>query len=141
MKTLARFVMSALVPAFMLAGVIANPVMAQDKTKDSKAVPAAKAEKGKSITKILHDDERLRVTEATYKPGDVGPSVVRGLRVTRTLSGGKMQRTFADGRTDTFERKAGEVTVQGPDKEAYSLKNIGKSNFVIFSVNIKQPGK
>jgi hypothetical protein len=129
------------IPAFIVAGGMTNSAMAQDKAKDAKAVPVAKAEKGKAVTKVLHDDERVRVTEATYKPGDVSPSVVRGLRVTRTLSGATMQRTYADGKTDTFERKAGEVTVQGPDKDAYSLKNIGKTDFVIFSVNIKEAKK
>jgi hypothetical protein len=135
MKQAVRLYVGALLVVFTFG--VSGFALAQDKGKDAKAVPVAKAEKGKAVTKVLHNDDRVRVTETTYKPGDVSPSVVRGLRVTRTLSGGKMQRTYADGKTDTFARKAGEVTVQGPDKDAYSLKNIGKSDFVIFTVTIK----
>ena len=137
MKRLIRLFVSLLVPAFILAGVVASPAMAQDKAKDMKPAKAAKAEKGKSVTKVLHEDDRVRVTETTSKPGDVGPSVVRGFRVTRFLKNATIERTYADGKKEKFERKAGEVRDAGPDKEAYSVKNIGKTDYVVYSVTIK----
>ena len=135
MKRLIRLFVSVLIPAFML--VAAGPAIAQDKAKDVKAAPAAKAEKGKAVVKVLHEDDKVRVTETTFKPGDEGPSVVRGFRVIRALKNGTLERTYADGKKEKYERKAGEVRVVGPDKQAFSVKNVGKSDYVVYAVNIK----
>ena len=130
---------SLVVPVFMLA--VANPAIAQDKMKDAKAAPAAKTEKGKITVKVLHEDDRVRVTETTTKPGEISANVVRGLRVVRILQGGTQERTYADGKKETIERKAGEVIVAGPDKQAYFNKNIGKTTIMTYTVNIKAAKK
>lgn len=70
--------------------------MAQEKAK------AAKAEKGKAVVNVLHEDDRVRVTETTFKPGDVGPSVVRGFRVVRALTNGTLERNFANGKKGKY---------------------------------------
>lgn len=132
-----RLLVSILVPAFMLAGMAVNPALAQDKAKDAKAAPAAKAEKGKPVTKVLHDDAKMRVTETTSKPGDVGQSIVRGTRVVRWLQGGTVMRTYADGKTETIVRKTGEVAVGAPEKQAWSIKNVGKTTIVTYIVILK----
>ena len=137
MKRLLRIFLSVAVPAFVLAGVAVNPAIAQDKAKDAKAAPAAKAEKGKAVIKVLHEDDRVRVTEATFKPGDVGPNIVRGFRVTRPLTNGTLERTYADGKKEKIERKAGEVIVAGPDKQAFFAKSVGKSDYSSYTVTIK----
>lgn len=111
--------------------------MAQDKSKDSKAAPAAEAKKGKPVQKVLHDDDKVRVTETTFLPGDVGGSFVRGFRVVRYLQDGTQERTWADGKVEKIERIAGEVFVLGPDKHAFQDQNIGKTTMVIFAVTIK----
>ena len=141
MKRLIRLFLSVLVPAFVLAGVAANPAMAQDKAKNAKAAPAAKAEKGKPVIKVLHEDDRVRVTETTTKPGDMGDSVARGKRVVRYLQGGTQERNYADGKKEKVERKTGEVFVAGPDTQKYSIKNIGKTTIVTYVVNIKEAKK
>lgn len=141
MKITTRLFTGAVVSAFMLAGMAASPALAQDKMKDAKAAPAAKAEKGKPVTKVLHDDDKVRVTETTSKPGDEGPSVVRGLRVVRWLQGGTIMRTYADGKTEKIERKTGEVAVGMPEKQAWSVKNVGKTTIVTYIVAIKEPKK
>ena len=127
-----RLLMTVLIPAFMLGGLIASPAIAQDK---------AKAQKGKAVQKVLHDDDKIRVTETTLKPGDVGPNVVRGFRVSRALSGGTLERTYADGKKEKRERKTGSVVVAGPDKQAYFNTNIGKTDVVFYTVTIKEPKK
>jgi len=134
MKHLIRLFVSLVVPAFMLVGLAANPVLAQDKAK-------LKEVKRTNTQKVLHDDDRVRVTETTSKPGETGPNVVRGKRATRYIQGGTQERTYADGRKQTIERKTGEVLVAGPDKEAYSVKNIGKTTVVTYTVTIKEPKK
>jgi len=123
MKHWIRLFAGLLVSAFMVAGP-----MAQEK---------AKAEKGKAVVKVLHEDARVRVTETTFKPGDVGPSLVRGFRVVRALRNGTLERNFTDGRKEKFERKAGEVNVLGPDKQAFFVRNIGKADYVTYGVTIK----
>lgn len=127
MKRLVRL----LVPALLFVGMAAQPALAQDKAK------AAKAEKGKVIVKVLHEDDRVRVTEVTFRPGDVGPNIERPLRVVRALKGGTLERTYPDGKTEKREWKAGQVRVSGPDKP-FTPKNIGKSTIVLYSVQIKQ---
>jgi len=128
MKSLTSLFVSLVVPVFMLA--VANPVMAQDK-----------AQKATNSQKVLHDDDKVRVTETTTKPGEFGNSVVRGFRVTRWLQGGTQERTYADGKKEKIERKAGEVSVAGPDKQAYFVKNVGKTTIVTYTVNIKAAKK
>ena len=138
MKRLTRLFASLVVPVFMLA--VANPVMAQDKAKDAKAAPAAMAEKGKPTTKVLVDNDKVRVVETTYKPGDEGASAARGARITRVLQGGTLQRTHADGKIEKNERKAGEVRFSEPSAP-YRVKNIGSTDVVNYTVNIKEPKK
>ena len=145
MKQLIRLFVSLMVPALMLAFATATPAMkhemAPDKAKDAKAAPAAKAEKGKVVTKVLVDNDRVRVTESTFQPGDVGPSTLRGFRVTRSLTGGTMERTYADGKKETITWKPGEVKASGPDTQAFSNKNVGKKVFVFYTVNLKEAKK
>ena len=131
MKLLSSLFVSVLVSAFMLVGVATNPALAQDKAK-------AKEVKATNTTKVLHEDDRVRVVENTTKPGENGANVVRGVRVVRILQGGTQERTYADGKKEKIERKAGEVIVAGPDKQAYWAKNIGKTTVVTYVVQIKQ---
>jgi hypothetical protein len=131
MKRSISLLASLVVPVFMLA--VACPAIAQDKAKA--------ASKATNSTKVLHEDDRVRVTETTTKPGERGDSLVRGLRVTRWLQGGTQERTYADGKKEKIERKTGEVAVQGPDKQAYFVTNVGKTTTVSYGVTIKQAKK
>jgi hypothetical protein len=135
MKKSLRFVMGIPVLAFLLAGMIANPAMAQDKAKDAKAAPAAKAEKGKASTTILAENDKVKVSEARLKPGDEAPNVPRGLQVVRCLKGGEMQRTYADGKVEKVTWKAGEVRIVQPAQ--FTPKNIGKTEVVFYIVELK----
>lgn len=140
MKHALRLFASLVIPVLMVAGLATNPAFAQDKAKAAKAAPAAKAEKGKPTIKVLVDNDKVRVVEATYKPGDESESVARPYRIVRLLKGGTLQRTYADGKVEKFQRKTGEVREAGPDAP-YKIKNIGKSDVVFYSVNIKEAKK
>lgn len=126
-----------LVAALVLAGFVAQPVMAQDKAKDMKA---AKAEKGKYKLKELFENDKVRVLEATFKPGDAAPNVARPFRIIRALKGGTLQRTYADGKTDKLVWKTGEVKVLEASPP-YTPKNVGKSDVVLYVVAMKEPKK
>lgn len=137
MKCLIRLFVSLVVPAFILAGVASSPAMAQDKAK---AAPAAKGEKGKAAIKVLFENDKVRVVEATFKPGDEAANTARPFRVTRALKGGTFQRTYADGKIEKIEWKTGEVRGVGPDP-VFTPKNIGKSDVVLYVVILKEPKK
>ena len=128
MKQLARFFMGILVAAFMLAGVTANPAMAQEKAK------AAKAEKGKVAMTELAENDKARAFEVRYKPGDENPTIPSSShRVVRALNGGTLMRTYADGKTEKVEWKTGETRIVGPAPQ-YTTKNVGKSEIVLYVV-------
>ena len=134
MKHLFRLFVSLLVPALMLAFATATPAMKHEMEKGM-------AHKATNTTKVLHDDDRVRVVENTTKPGEMGANLVRGVRVVRFLSGGTQERTYADGKKETIERTTGQVIVAGPDKQAYFAKNIGKTTIITYTVNIKAAKK
>ena len=141
MKHLIRLFVSLLVPGLMLAFATATPAMkhemAQDKMKDAKAV---KAEKGKAAVKVLFENDKVRVFEATLKPGDEAANVARPFRILRALKGGTIQRTWADGKVDKVVYKTGEVKALEADKP-FTPKNIGKSDIVFYIVQLKEPKK
>jgi hypothetical protein len=130
MKHPIRLFASLLVPAFLLVGVVANPSIAQDK---------AKAEKGKAAMTVLMDNDKVRVFEVQYKPGDENPAVPSSsFRVVRALKGGTLQRMYADGKIDKVEWKTGEARLNEPTKVGYNTKNIGKSDIHLYVVVLKQ---
>ena len=151
MKHLIRLFVSLLVPALMLAFATATPAMKhEDKAKDAKAAPAAKdakaapaakAEKGKPVIKELYENDKVRVFEVTFRPGDTGASNARPFRVIRALKGGTLTLIYADGKTEKRTYKTGEVKVFEADKDKYALKNEGKSDMVIYAVFLKEPKK
>jgi hypothetical protein len=108
---------------------------AQDKAKDAKAAPAAKVEKGAPTDKVLIDNAKVRVTERTYKPGDVNTMVENqsSRRVNHTMKGGTLERTYADGKKQKIELKTGMVRYLEPSKGAsdkWTTKNIGNTDVV-----------
>ena len=90
--------------------------------------------------KKLIDNDRVLVTETTFKPGDVSPSIERPYRITRVLQGGESLRTFPDGKTQKWTWKTGEVKEFGPDKP-YASKNVGTTTIVLYTVTPKQQKK
>ena len=137
-----RLLVSVLIPAFMLAGMAANSAMAQDKAKDGKAAPAAKAEKGKAVPKVVLDNDKVLVSEVTFKPGDENVSVPSSsFRIVRALKGGTLMRSYADGKTEKIEWKTGEVRMVEPTAQKFTTKNVGKSEFVLYVVVLKEPKK
>jgi len=126
------------VSAFVLAGALAIPAVAQDK---SKAAPMAKAEKGKATIKVLLENNKVRVYETTYRPGDVNTEVPTAFyRINRTMRDATIERTYADGKKEKIELKAGTVRMLEPAKPGaptYTVQNIGKTDHVSYIVLLK----
>jgi len=124
--------------ALLIAGAfVAAPAFAQDKAKPA-AAPATKAEepkKGDETSKVYVENDKVRVTETTYKPGATSAMRERGARVVRAMTDGTMERTYADGKKETITHKAGDVKYY--PKQTYVQKNAGKADVVLYVVTLK----
>lgn len=113
--------------AVALGLAAAVPVHAQDK---------AKAAKGAPVVKVLLENDKVRVTESTFKPGDVSPSRERIPRISHAMKGGTLERSFPDGKKVKVERKTGDWVWIG-QKETYSVTNVGKTTVVLLGIQDK----
>jgi quercetin dioxygenase-like cupin family protein len=133
MKNMSRALGALLIPVF-LAVAATLPVAAQDKKPEKAAEkPADKGEV--RATKTLADNDRVRVSESVFKPGEVNPLQKRGYRVTRVLKGNTTVERTTDGKTERIEYKEGNVYISPAGMS--SIKNVGKSEITIYTVILK----
>lgn len=125
MKKSAYCFLGLLAFVFMLTGAFASPAMAQ----------------GKPLQKVLFDNDKVKVLEVTYMPGQgTNPNhKKRPFRVVRALTSGTLQRTYYDGKIEKVEIKAGEVRVFEAETKGFATKNVGTTNLVFFAVITKTP--
>jgi len=110
--------------AFLVAGIAANSAIAQDKASSVKM-------------KVLMDDAKVKVYEATYAPGAENKGVASSTtRIVRALTSGTLELTYADGKKEKRPWKAGQVREVNPGP-AYTTKNIGKSELHLYVVQLK----
>ena len=102
---------------------VAAPVHAQDKAKERAPV-----------TKVLLDNEKVRVAQTTFQPGDVSRAQRRA-RVSYTLKGGQLERTSADGKKVVNTRKVGDAVWLEADADA--VKNVGKTVVTVVTIQLK----
>jgi quercetin dioxygenase-like cupin family protein len=115
-------------------GLAALPVYAQDKPKaEPKADAKAKtdAKEIKSESEVLLENDKVRVTRSTFKPGAVSRTD-RKARLNYFVTDGKLQRTNKEGKTTPYERKAG--TAMWLEADSDVVKNIGNKDFVVIGV-------
>ena len=113
-------------PAFVLSGVVSHPALAQEK----------KVAAGEVTLKEIEQNDKVRVYEATFKPGDVSPSAKRPMRVVHALKGGTLERTYADGTKETAQWKTGDTRIISEERP-YAVKNIGKGVVHLLVVALK----
>ena len=118
-----------------------NALRAQEKTtaEKGKTAPAQEVKKewpkpGPNA-KVLMENEKVRVLETQYKPGEKNPMVKRGARVVYVLEGGPTKIYYADGKTEKSERKKGVATYY-PGGDTKSTENVGKSNHRSLVINL-----
>jgi hypothetical protein len=80
---------------FAIGAAVAAPAFGQEAAKHAVT----------STSKVLVDNSRVIVGEATWAPGTQNANVARPARVIRGLVGGTLTVIYADGRTEnrTFE--------------------------------------
>jgi hypothetical protein len=96
-------------------------------------IPEQKPAAGKVTIKEIAKNDKYRVYEAIFKPGDEAPSVERPARVARALTSGTLERTYPDDKKETSAYKTGEVKLFDASKP-YSLKNVGKTTLRLYVV-------
>ena len=104
---------------------VAGPIQAQEKGKAKERAP---------VTKVLLENDKVRVAQTTFKRGDVSRNQRRA-RVSYTVKGGKLERTSADGKKVVNERKAGMAIWLEPDSDA--VKNVGKTSVTVVTIQLK----
>lgn len=88
-----------------------------------------------NVYKLLNENDRVRVLEVVFKPGDVAKMHHHPDHVVYALSGGKMSLT-SEGKTQEMEIKTGAVMfLNAQDHEA---KNIGDSTLDLLVVELKR---
>lgn len=101
-------------------------VFAQDK---------AKPESGYT-REIVAEGSGFHVYATTFPPGAISPMAKRPVRVILVISGGTLERTYADGKKENIIYKTGETKIIDEDKP-YELKNTSNSTVKFYAVRNK----
>lgn len=122
---MAKIVQSSLKCVLVLAAVaFAGGVCAQDMAK---VAP--------KNTKVLLDNDQVRVIEVSLKPGDKLPMHSHPANVVYFVTGGKTKTTTADGKVTETEHKAGEAMWSEPI--THGNENIGNAATKALVVEMK----
>ena len=98
--------------------------------------PMAGQAAGPSTRKVIAENEKLIVTDTVTRPGEGTAMQSREGWVYIYVSGGKVERTYADGSKKVVPRKSGQVVLNN-EKRPYSTKNIGTTTVHIIVVHLK----
>lgn len=111
--------------AIAIGLITAATLHAQDKGKPKERAP---------VVKVLFENDKVRVTESTFQPGDVSRAV-RKDRTNYFVTDGKLERTSKAGKKTAYERKAGAALWLPADDDV--VVNVGKTKFVVIGVTNK----
>jgi len=130
------------VVAISMFAFTTRAVVAQEKAKAEKAKTEL-AQVGKKEwpkpgpnAKVLLENDKVRVQEIMYKPGEKSEMRKRGgTRVNYVLEGGPTKIYYADGKTEKGERKKGTATYNTSEVTA-STENVGKTNQRFIAISL-----
>ena len=91
--------------------------------------------KASNVYKLLFENDRVRVLEAVFKPGDVAKMHHHPDHVVYALNAGKGRMT-SDGKTKETEIKAGSVFFL--DAQDHEFENIGNTTYDAIVVELKK---
>jgi beta-alanine degradation protein BauB len=92
---------------------------------------------GPNIYKVLFENERVRVSQATFKPGDAIPMHSHPDHFVYVKSGGTLEVTGSDGKAQDVAFKAGEVLWL--PAQSHAGKNVGTTEIVLIVSELKEP--
>jgi hypothetical protein len=96
----------------------------------------ADAQPKPAMSKTVFENDKITVIDSVSKPGEGLPSSVRGGMILYYLSGGKVERTFADGTKETVTRKTGQALVNS-EMRPYSTMNTGSTTLHVIAIKLK----
>jgi hypothetical protein len=89
-----------------------------------------------ATSKVVFENDKISVTDSVSKPGEGLPSGARGGMILYYLSGGTVERTFADGTKSTVTRKTGQALVNS-EMRPYSTLNTGTTALHVIAIKLK----
>lgn len=92
-----------------------------------------------SVYKVLIDNDRVRVLEATLKPGEKVPMHSHPANVVYPLDASKARFTTPDGKSVDVELKPGEATWH--EAETHASENLGGTSAHVLVFELKEPSK
>lgn len=121
----------AFVSVVLWSAVVFTPATADEASAD---------EKTEAAVKILLENDQVQVRQTTWMPGQVRPSIATGKRVVYVVQGGTLLRIYPDGKTKEIVFKTGNAMwfdESTNSTTAYSLKNVGNSEVMLYTVILK----
>lgn len=88
------------------------------------------------MSKTVFENDKIQVGDNVLKPGEQSPSQDRSGRVLYYISGGTLERTFADGTKETIVRKTGQ-SMMNTEKRLYAVENTGKTTVHVITIKLK----
>lgn len=99
------------------------------------SLPAG-AQPKQGMSKTVFENDKVVVMDSVVKPGEMLPSADRGGMIYYYISGGKIERTFADGTKETVTRKTGQAMVN-TEKRPYAVENTGTTTAHVIGIRLK----
>ena len=127
MKNLTQFIMGVLLATLMVV-FLTNTAVAQDPVK---VAP--------EHYKVLLENDRVRVLEITYKPGEKAAMHSHPASVLYYLGDFKAKFTFPDGKTANIEGKKG--VAEWHEAFTHAAENIDTTEIHLIAVELKEPVK
>ncbi|GAB3380242.1 cupin domain-containing protein [Lysobacter fragariae] len=93
---------------------------------------------GKHV-KVLLDNEKVRVMELSFAPGESTGMHSHGDNIVYYITGGKAKQTMGDGSTKERVTQPGEALWSGP--VTHDTVNTGKSDVKVLIIELKAPAK
>jgi len=92
---------------------------------------------GPDVYKVVFQNDRVRVMEITFKPGDKIALHSHPDHFVYVLSNGTLALSYPDGTKKEFEGKAGDVV--WINAESHAAENVGTTEFKGVVVELKEP--
>jgi quercetin dioxygenase-like cupin family protein len=89
-----------------------------------------------NVYKLKMENDRVRVFDVTFRPGDKAVMHHHPDHVVYVLSGGKMALKLSNGKTDTLDLVEGNALFL--EAQAHEAQNIGESTIKLLVVELKK---
>lgn len=100
------------------------------------ASSSAIAQPKAATSKTVFENDKVTIIDSVTKPGEGLPSAARGGLILYYLSGGAIERTYADGKKETVTRKTGQALVN-TEMRPYATTNTGSTTVHVIAITVK----